>query len=301
VSTGTEGGKGESPAAFIRRKTDALKAAAEREGASPAVVRRFHGVVRECYRRWGRDFPWRRTADPYAVFVAEVMLQQTGTGRVAEKFPAFIREFPDFRSLARASTRRLLAAWKGMGYNRRALFLRESARVVVEKHGGRLPRTKEELLSLPGVGPATAGDVLVFAFNEPVVVIETNIRAAFIHVFFPGDGPVTDAEIVPLVERTMDRRRPAAWYNALMDYGAWIKKIYSNPAARSAHHVKQAPFEGSVRQVRGRVLAYLVEKGEASRGEIAAGLAVPPDKLDPVLAALVREGFVREARSRYRV
>ena len=140
---------------------------------------------------------------------------------------------PTFRALARAPLRDIMAAWQGLGYNRRALALMGIARRVVAEFDGSLPASVETLRTFPGIGEATAGALAAFAFNQPVVFIETNIRRVFLHCFFPGRSGVRDREILPLVDQTLDRQRPRLWYSALMDYGAMLKRAGPNPNLRA--------------------------------------------------------------------
>lgn len=278
-----------------------MRARARGADPTPAVVRAFRRLVYDHYRAFGRDLAWRRTTDPYRVLVSEIMLQQTQVPRVEEKYPAFLRAFPTFAALARAPVKKVLRVWQGMGYNRRALALQIAARIVIERHGGSLPRTMEELTALPGVGPATAADCLAFAFNLPEVVVETNIRAVFIHVFFSTSRSVRDERIAALVEKTLDRRNPREWYNALMDMGVLIKKLHANPARKSAHHVTQAPFEGSNRQLRSRILTFLLDSRASTADEIAVALKAQPEGVARNLEAMTREGFVAARGTRYTV
>ena len=152
----------------------------------------FKKIIWEHYRTNGRRFAWRHVADPYKVLVSEVMLQQTQTSRVKVKYPEFIKQFPDFKHLANASTAEVLRAWQGLGYNRRALYLKKLAERVIKDFGGKLPRDPAILKTLPGIGAATAGSVAAFAFNSPTIFIETNIRAVFLHFFFAGKNKVSD-------------------------------------------------------------------------------------------------------------
>lgn len=168
------------------------------------------------------------------------MLQQTQVDRVIPKYAQFLKTFPNWNALARAPQKKVLRAWQGLGYNRRALFVRRAAQTVVQKYGGALPRDFSALASLPGVGPYTAGALLAFIWNEPMVFIETNIRAVFLHHFFPqkaGRLPaqkITDAELLPLITETLDLKNPRVWYWALMDYGAYLKKTLPNPRDRKS-------------------------------------------------------------------
>ncbi|MFO0754712.1 MAG: hypothetical protein U0411_15465 [Thermodesulfovibrionales bacterium] len=262
------------------------------DALSGRAVRAFRRKVLSWYREHGRAFAWRATTDPYAVLVSEIMLQQTRTERVEEKYAQFLSAFPDFPSLDRAALHEVLKVWQGMGYNRRALALKEIARRVVREQGGALPATEEELRRLPGIGKYTASAVMVFAFNRPAVFIETNVRTVFLHFFFPDRAGVHDRELVPLVERTLDRRDPRTWYYALMDYGVMLKRSLENPGRRSVHHKKQAPFRGSNRQVRGMILKALVEQPGLSEEEVAARVPAAPEALRENLRALQTEGFI---------
>jgi len=227
------------------------------------------------------------------------MLQQTGVARVLPKYREFLRAFPSIRSLAGSSVEEVLSVWKGLGYNRRALALRDAARTTLEKHHGRIPRELNELAALPGVGPATASAVLVFSFDLPIVFIETNIRRVFIHFFFPNAEGVTDAEILPLVRLTLDRKNPREWYYALMDYGAFLRGSGGNANLRSAAYARQSPFEGSLRQLRGRVLDVMLALRSAETQDIQQALPQPDPRLGQALRQLVAEGFLQEKDGRY--
>ncbi|MBI2039221.1 MAG: A/G-specific adenine glycosylase [Candidatus Niyogibacteria bacterium] len=258
--------------------------------------RKFRKTIYDFYRANGRDLSWRKTRDPYHIFISEVMLQQTQVESAIPKYERFIAAFPDFKALSRAPLRKILALWKGLGYNRRALYLKKAAEAVMREHGGVLPRDAEKLLELPGVGRATAAAICAYAFNEPVVFIETNIRRTFIHRFFPEQEDVPDNELLPLVARMLDRKNPRRWYNALMDYGAMLKKRYPNPNRRSRHYTKQKPFEGSDREIRGKILEILLRKPEQSRRAIQAALEVDKKRIERCLAGLVQEGILRYAQ-----
>ncbi|MFW5684526.1 MAG: HAD-IA family hydrolase, partial [Spirochaetota bacterium] len=148
-----------------------------KEGAlSPGVVERFQAIVTEHYARTARSMPWRETDDPYAIMVSEFMLQQTQVARVLPRYDAFLERFPRVEDLARASLQEVLELWQGLGYNRRGKNLRDAALAIVERYEGRLPSATEELRTLPGVGAYTAAAIAAFGFNEPVTMIETNIR-----------------------------------------------------------------------------------------------------------------------------
>lgn len=255
-------------------------------------IHEFQRQVYGYYSLHKRNFPWRDEVSPYNVFISEVMLQQTQAGtRTIEKFNAFIERFPDFNTLAEASLSDVLKLWQGLGYNRRALMLKKSAEIIVRDYGGNLPRTVEELDALPGIGYATACSISAFAFNEPVVFIETNVRTVFIHHFFPGRTDVADNELFPLVERALDRDNPGKWYSALMDYGTSLKKSVGNESRRSKHYTKQPAFEGSDRQIRGEILR-LLSSQEFLDSKNLSLYGADPDRMQAVIGSLVKEGLI---------
>jgi len=221
------------------------------------------------------------------------MLQQTQVDRVVQKYEEFIACFPDFNSLAKAPLRNILQAWQGMGYNRRALYLKKTAEEVAGKFNGRMPGTVEALTGLPGIGRNTACSIAAFAFNKPVVFIETNIRSVFIHFFFSDRTDVHDREILPLVEKVLDAENPRQWYSALMDYGVMLKKTHPNPSRKSAHHQKQSKFEGSNRQVRGMIIRILTETPHITKTALIKRLPAHGQKAKNTLQQLCKEGLVK--------
>ncbi len=268
-------------------------------GDFPATdIERFRALIYGYYRAYGRGFSWRKNITPYRVLVSEFMLQQTQVGRVEDYFGAFLERFSDFETLAAAPLREVLTRWQGLGYNRRAKHLRLAARGVVEAFGGELPCDEEALRSLPGIGPYTAAAVRAFAFDLPAVVIDTNIRRIYLHFFFPEAEGVYDRDIAPIVEATMDSASPRQWYYALMDYGAVLAKWFPNPNRRSAHYIKQGPFENSNRQIRGKVLRWLTEHGSLEVAEGPRSLEVEAGRFGAVVEGLTKEGFLRREGDR---
>ncbi|HUI66943.1 MAG TPA: winged helix-turn-helix transcriptional regulator [Nitrospirota bacterium] len=261
---------------------------------APSEIRTFRKKIYTYYRNHGRDLPWRKTRNPYNILVSEIMLQQTQVERVLEKYAQFIKAFPDFSSLARAPLRKLITIWQGMGYNRRALALRALAQTLMNERHGKLPSDPEDLMAFPGIGRYTAGAVAAFAFNQPVLFIDTNIRRVFIHTFLHGRENIKDEDILPLIQQTIDVSDPRTWYNALMDYGAMLKREHANPNRRSALYQRQSPFENSNRQIRGRILKVLVEESPLSLSLIAKKSGMDPERVKQNLMELINEGFVRK-------
>lgn len=263
--------------------------------------RAFVTTVWQHYRQAGRhDLPWRKTTNPYRILVSEIMLQQTQVDRVLPKYRAFLRQWPTARRLAAAPLSDVLRAWQGLGYNRRAKFLRQAAKVVTNELGGNWPKTETTLLSLPGVGPYTAGAVSAFAYDLPVVLIETNIRQVYLHHFFKNKTAVSDEAILKLVKKTLPEGNAREWYWALMDYGAHLKQQQGNLTHRSKHYTKQSRFAGSDRQIRGAILRVLGEEGALTVRSLAEHLAsFEKERVVTQLARLQTEGLVKQFRRRY--
>jgi len=249
------------------------------------------------YARHGRDLPWRRTREPYRILVSEMMLQQTQVSRVLGKYAAFLRRFPTIRSLAGAPLRDILQAWQGLGYNRRALSLKRTAEALVRDHNGRVPCDRQVLEKLPGIGQSTSGAVCAFAFNQPVIFIETNIRSVFLHHFFHGQDTVSDEQLIPHIAKTLDTKNPRKWYSALMDYGVYIKESTANPSRRSLHYRTQSRFEGSGRQVRGMILRLLLRGGRMHQDQLLRRIKAPRRQVTQMLDSLHKEGLVKRAGS----
>lgn len=220
-------------------------------------IKQFCACVWDYYAANKRDFSWRKTTDPYYIVVSEIMLQQTQTQRVQEKIDAFITQFPTWHALASAQRGDVIAAWQGLGYNRRAAYLHASAQYVAYEFACVLPHCPKALTILPGIGINTAGAICAYAFNMPIVFIETNIRTVFIYHFFPDALIVSDEMILELVQKTVCKDNPREWYYALMDYGVYLKKTQGNIAKKSKHYVRQSRFIGSMRQIRGSIIRIL--------------------------------------------
>lgn len=216
-----------------------------------------------------------------------MMLQQTQVPRVVGKYQEFLTAFPTVSSLARAPLADVLRVWSGLGYNRRAKYLHDAAKAVVESYAGKMPEEYATLRKLPGIGDYTAKAVRVFAFNEPEVLVETNVRSVFLHHFFPRSKQVNDKLLLPLVTAALQGQDARIFYSALMDYGSHLKQMHPNPSRRSKHHVKQSEFKGSLRQMRGAILRAAL-----------TGIPLQPTDMRPrhlfrqAHASLAREGLL---------
>lgn len=263
---------------------------------------RFRETIYSHYALHGRDLPWRKNPGPYGIFLSEIMLQQTQVDRVIPKYERFMDLFPGFRELASAPLEEVLREWKGLGYNRRALALRRAAETIVSEWGGTLPADPGALERLPGIGKATAASICAFAFNLPVVFIETNIRTVFIHFFFNDRDGVSDGEIYPLAEKALDRDNPSRWYNALMDYGVKLKREHGNPSKKSSAYRKQTRFQGSNRQLRGEILERILSGSMIRDADLKALFGDKAAMARKAVDELTAEGFIIRERGRgYRI
>lgn len=227
----------------------------------------FLAKLEAYYAAHGRDLPWRYPDkqgkfNPYKILVSEVMLQQTQVTRVIPKYEAFLDRFPDINSLASATLGEVLAQWAGLGYNRRAKYLWMAAKKLKEAPQ---PWSQEVLVACPGIGPNTASAVIVYAYDQPVLFIETNIRTVVIHHFFAGKQGITDKEILKQLEQSLPIRStekhvfdsPRLFYWAMMDYGSFLKSSIGNLNKQSKSYARQSKFHGSQRQIRGRIIREL--------------------------------------------
>lgn len=270
-----------------------------------------------------RELPWRQTRDPYKILVSEIMLQQTQAERVTPKYQEFLRTFPTAAALADAPASAVIRAWAGLGYNRRALNLQRACRAVVENFDGTMPESVADLLTLPGVGPYTAGAIACFAFEQDVGFVDTNIRRVLHRVVFGPEIPepkATAREIDELAARSVPAGRGYEWNQALMELGATICRARSTDCERCpirewccsgeqmralfaerpiARTGKTVPFEQTSRYFRGRIIDHLREapaNGLTAR-ELALAIDSKREPGEPVwttsyLAGLARDGLV---------
>jgi A/G-specific adenine glycosylase len=242
-----------------------------------------------------RDLPWRRTTDPYAVLVSEIMLQQTQVPRVTPRFIAWLEAWPTLESLAAAPLADVLQRWQGLGYNNRARRLQECAVAAVatapDGRPAELPRTQGGLRALPGIGPYTARAVLIFAHNDDMAAVDANVRRVLTHeLALPGD--LTDTQLQAVADAALPRGRSRDWHNALMDYGSLV---LTARATGIASRTRQSTFEGSRRQKRARLLRLLLDGGPQSLSELSVALGQHLEETADLVERLRRDGLVVEA------
>lgn len=293
-----------------------------REYSKELRVRMMRQRLLAWYKRVGRSLPWRQTRDPYAILVSEVMLQQTQVDRVRPKYLAWIDRWPTVQKLAHAPAGDILRLWSGLGYNRRALFLKRSARVVTETYGGQFPDDPALLQLLPGLGPYTARAVAVFAFRKPIAMIDTNIRRVLSRVFF-WPNIQTEKKLQALADEIVPPAASDTWHHALMDLGATIcisgrprceicpikqycrayPTILTQPKVQAIK--PSLPFRDSNRFWRGRIVAAVASARFISTHNLFNKLqsdgTLPLPRMQEILLGLVSDGLIEAYRSGWRI
>lgn len=282
----------------------------------PAGVARVVALQEALLAWWatsGRDLPWRRTRDPWAVLVSEVMLQSTHVARVVERYSAFMARFPTPAACAAAPVSAVIEAWAGLGFNRRAVQLHGAARVVCGRHAGRVPDDLVALRCLPGVGPYTARAVLVFAYGRDLGLVDTTAGRVVARALAgravgrrdaqaiadaavpPGRGWAWGQAVFDLGATVCTRRSPACSACPVRAWCAWARAGFPapDPVAGSAGISRaQPPFAGSDRQGRGRLVAAL-RRGPVAVADLAHVMGWPaaPERAARVAAGLVADGL----------
>ncbi|MBA3678986.1 A/G-specific adenine glycosylase [Candidatus Saccharibacteria bacterium] len=270
---------------------------------------KFQKDLWDFYNMHGRHaMLWRQNTNSYNIVVSEIMLQQTGVERVEPKYIAFTSTLPSWHTLASSPNKQLLGLWQGLGYNRRALYLQKTAQEIVTIYNGVVPKNRTLLEKLPGIGPGTSGAIMAYAFNKPEVFIETNIRRVIIHHFFTDQTQITDSQITTTLQNIITDIQashspfsPRTFYWAMMDYGSYLKSQVPNPNKQSRRYSVQSQFEGSNRQLRGKVLAFLLTKPQASEKELLslASSKQQHNNFIPILKQLQDEGFIQKHQSKF--
>jgi A/G-specific adenine glycosylase len=286
----------------------------------PRLDKKLRGRIRIWYRRNGRSLPWRGIRQPYRILLSEVMLQQTQVDRVLEKYPRFLRRFPSLRSLAAADLRDVIIAWRGMGYNNRAVRLHRLAQTVLREHAGRFPHTLEGMLALPGIGPYTARAVLSGAFRQRYPIVDVNVSRLFSRLFWRMRSLAQtrhDREIWALAEKVLPTQNVYEWNQALMDLGARVctarqpgcehcplRSFCASKGHMLGKSVRKSTREQQMRGIpnrlfRGRIVEFLRSRRDAVPLR-SIGRSILPgfsDRHGPwltkIVAGLERDGVVR--------
>ena len=279
------------------------------------TISRFQKTILAWYKKNRRDMPWRKTKDPYKILVSEVMLQQTQVSRVIPKYKEFLQKFPTLEKLAKASDKDLLKTWAGLGYWRRAKYLKKIAKTIYflqgvgphrsgVKHKENIwferfsdPKTLEKL---PGIGHYTARAIACFAFGNREAFLDTNIRRVYLHFFFRNKNKVSDKEILKVAQKAVWKKNPREWHYALFDYGATVLKD-KGINKRSKQYAKQSKFKGSFRSFRTKVMQFLLSqsKYQATHKKVKTLLAKTPYPPTQILASLLKDNLIKDSRGYY--
>ena len=268
------------------------------------TIPKFRRKILKWYRQHKRELPWRETSDPYKTLISEVMLQQTQISRVLPKYKQFLSEFPTLKTLSQTSNKKLLKIWKGLGYWRRALFLKEIAKKILKEHKGKFPKDSRLLETFPGIGPYTARAVACFAFQSKDAFLDTNIRRVYLHFFFPKKKKVSDKEILKIAQKALWEKNPRAWHYALFDYGATVLKD-KRINKKSSHYYRQSPFEGSFRSFRTKAVRFLLSKGKVSHKTLESFLEKEIKRIKKsyspkeILSSLLKDKLIKKPKKYY--
>jgi len=266
------------------------------------------------YSRNKRDLPWRKTTDPYKIFLSEIMLQQTQVPRVIEKYNQFLAKYPTVHDFALAPTPHILTLWSGLGYNRRALNLQKAIQTINTTYNGIVPKDMFELLKLEGIGPYTASAILSFAFNKDVIVLDINIKRIYSRFL----GTIDVKKIEKFAKDILPKENSRNWHNALMDIGtlhcrpnpSCINCPFSSACEWKNNNSrieilagKQSKFLGSPRYYRGTILKELTKQKQTNKNILALfPLKLQKKiKIEEALIALEKEGFIVKEKNKWKM
>lgn len=254
---------------------------------SSTDIKIFQNKILDWWKVNKRDFPWRNTENPYKIMVSEFMLQQTQTTRVIEKYNQFIKKFPTLTDLAQARKEEVFKLWSGLGYNRRALWLKEAAQKIVDM--GYFPKNPDTLMKFRGIGKYSSRSILIFAFNLDIATVDTNIRRIFIHEGFANED-TSERELFQLANMLLLKNRSRDWHNALMDYAAQelpSRKVGIKPKTT------QTKFKGSTREVRGKIIKQLLLQPSIKKSDIFKLFPqIPQNKIENIINSLKKDGLI---------
>jgi A/G-specific adenine glycosylase len=256
-------------------------------------IKKLQKKVLAYYTEKGRDLPWRKTTDPYKILVSEIMLQQTQVDRVIPFYENWLHQWPTVADLSAADSKMVMKAWNGLGYNRRARYLQETAKKIHEEYNDDVLEAMNHPKELPGIGPYTSQAVQIFAANKDIATVDTNIRRIFIHAF-GIDEKTTDKELQQLADRCVPKGKSRDWHNALMDYGATLltsRKTGIKPKTT------QTKFEGSDRQIRGEIVRQLMDD-EKDLTEIINNINEENKRVESIIDQMKKEQVIFEKKGK---
>lgn len=263
---------------------------------SEGDINKFHRKIFHFYLKNKRDLPWRKTKDPYKILVSEFMLQQTQVSRVIDYYTKWMEKWPSVESLAKESYKNVLTAWIGLGYNRRAMYLHNTSKIIFEEFDGDVLVAMNHYDILPGIGLYTSKAVQIFAANEDIATVDTNIRRIFIKEFQLNET-ISDKDLFKIAKRCLPKGKSRDWHNALMDYGAMYltsRKTGIKPKTQ------QSKFKGSDRQIRGKILRLLLSE-EQSSYQLEEKLDLNTKRLINILNKMMKEKTISKTNNHYHI
>ena len=260
------------------------------KSASLKQKKKIQQKILSWYAKNKRDLPWRKTTDPYAILVSEIMLQQTQVDRVIPYYHRFLQRFPTIKKLAAADNKTLLQHWSGLGFNSRALRLKMLAQHVIDHFDGVVPDQEEELRSLPGIGPYTSRAIMAFAFNKTVPVVDTNIRRVLIYELGLSED-ISLKELEPIALSAIPKGKSRMWHNALMDYGALHK---TSRVTGIKPLSKQSTFKGSEREIRGKIVKHFLKHDKETL--IKLKILFPHAHFKDIADKMIEDGIIKKEK-----
>jgi A/G-specific adenine glycosylase len=257
---------------------------------------KFQKKILQFYQDHKRNLPWRKTTDPYNILLSEFMLQQTQVSRVIDYYIHWVDNWPTIERLAKEEYKNVLHAWMGLGYNRRAMYIHNTAKVIVDEFNGDVLTAVKHYEKLPGIGLYTSKAIQIFADNADIATVDTNIRRIFISEF-GLDEAISDKDLFTLAKQCIPQGKSRDWHNALMDYGALYltsRKTGIKPKTQ------QSSFQGSDRQIRGKILRLLL-KEDHSKYQLQKELTIESKRLSKILTKMLNEKTVSKTNKIYHV
>lgn len=259
-------------------------------------IEKFQQTVFHFYQEHKRNLPWRKTADPYNILVSEFMLQQTQVSRVIKYYNKWIKKWPTIQKLAAEKYKNVLRAWVGLGYNRRAMYLHNTANIIVDEFNGDVLSAVKHYERLPGIGLYTSKAIRIFADNEDIATVDTNIRRIFINEF-NLDESISEKALFKIAQQSLPKGKSREWHNALMDYGALYltsRKTGIKPKTT------QSSFQGSDRQIRGQIIRKLLQENQ-SKYQLEQQLNIDSSRITPILDKMLKEKTISKTKNQYHV
>lgn len=261
------------------------------------IKEEFNTFLKQYYKEKKRILPWRENINSYYIFVSEFMLQQKQVSRVINYFNSFIEKFPTFKALSQAPQSAILESWSGLGYNRRAMYLHQGAKIITEQYKEFIPDSVEILKKIKGIGEYTASALVTYSYNRPTLFVETNIRTVCFSIFeqYFSEEKISDKQLIELIEQIIDKENPREWYYAMMDLGIELKKILPKAhLKKSSSYQKQSLFVGSMRAIRGKIIKILTNNNQQKVIRKELELLCNDQRADSCITNLIKEGLIEE-------